>query len=292
MIILTGAGGFIGSVMLGYLNKQGINDVVLFDDLPTQSQYKNLVGKRFRSIHPHSIAEKTNFDPKDIQAVIHLGANSSTLERDWMSIYKTNVASTRLWHSFCKTSDIPFIFASSAAVYGNGSGPINEYAFSKWVSEQEITGGVVLRLFNVYGPNEYHKGRMASTIYHWYNQIQETGKVSIFENSRFYRRDFIWVEDVAKTIFHFVNNYKPGVYDLGTGRTRDFEILADTLCAEVKKGAKNFIPMPDDLRAQYQTDTKADVTALNAVGVDTAKFKDIEPGIQEYVDYLKTNKFY
>ena len=130
-IILTGAGGFIGSVMLGYLNKQGISDVVLFDDLQNETQYRNLVGKKFKSIHPHSTFEKTTFNPKDINAVIHIGANSSTLERNWPSIYKSNVLSTRMWNAFCLEHAIPFIFTSSAAVYGNGAGPLNQYAFSK-----------------------------------------------------------------------------------------------------------------------------------------------------------------
>lgn len=291
MIILTGAGGFIGSVMLGYLNKQGITDVVLFDDLPNETQYKNLIGKKFRSIHPHSTYEKTSFNPIEIRAVIHLGANSNTLEKDWLSIYKSNVLSTRMWNQFCKENDIPFIFASSAAVYGNGEGPLNQYAFSKQVSEQEIDA-VVLRLFNVYGPNEYHKGRMASTIMHWYNQIQETGQYKLFEGSRQLRRDLIYVEDVCKTIYHFVENYQPGVYDLGTGHSVDFETVADALAATCRKGSKNFILMPDDLKTQYQNNTRADTTKLKDAGVDVAKFLGVGAGIECYVDYLKSSSFY
>ena len=291
MIILTGAGGFIGSVMLGFLNKQGITDVVLFDDLSNETQYKNLIDKKFKSIHPHSTYEKTSFNPKEIQAVIHIGANSNTLERDWLSIYKTNVLSTRMWNAFCLEHAIPFIFTSSAAVYGNGDGPLNQYAFSKQVSEQEITG-VVLRLFNVYGPNEYHKGRMASTIMHWYNQIQETGQYKLFEGSRQLRRDLIYVEDVAKTIYHFVKNYQPGVYDLGTGISVDFETVADTLAATCCKGSKNFILMPDDLKTQYQSNTRADTNKLKDAGVDTSKFLNIGSGIEQYVEFLKTSSFY
>ena len=291
MIILTGAGGFIGSVMLGYLNQQGMKDIVLFDDLPNETQYRNLIGKKFKSIHPHSTYEKTSFNPKEIQAVIHIGANSNTLERDWLSIYKTNVLSTRMWNAFCLENSIPFIFTSSAAVYGNGDGPLNQYAFSKQVSEQEITG-VVLRLFNVYGPNEYHKGRMASTIMHWYNQIQETGQYKLFEGSRQLRRDLIYVEDVAKTIYHFIENYQPGVYDLGTGVSVDFETVADTLAATCCKGSKNFILMPDDLKTQYQKNTRADTASLKDAGVDVSKFLNIGSGIEQYVEYLNSSKFY
>lgn len=291
MIILTGAGGFIGSVMLGYLNRLNITDVVLFDDLTEPSQFKNLVNKKFRSIHPHTVYEKVNLDHNDIECVIHLGANSSTLERDWLKLYKTNVQSTRVWNEFCSTNNIPFIFASSAAVYGNGNGPLNQYAFSKSVSENEIKG-VVLRLFNVYGPNESHKGRMASTIYHWFQQLNDTGELRIFEHSNQYRRDFIWVEDVCKTIYHFVKNYQPGVYDLGTGQSVDFDKIANIVLHCHGSGSKQIIPMPEDLRAQYQQDTRADVSALEAAGVDVDSFLEPWQGIDLYWDYIKSDRFY
>jgi ADP-L-glycero-D-manno-heptose 6-epimerase len=223
--------------------------------------------------------------------VIHIGANSSTLERNWPSIYKTNVLSTRMWNAFCLEHAIPFIFTSSAAVYGNGNGPLNQYAFSKQASEQEITG-VVLRLFNVYGPNEYHKGRMASTILHWYNQIQTDSKINIFENSNNYRRDFIWVEDVVSTIYHFVENYKPGMYDLGTGVSVDFDSIANIVINECGQGEKSMIVMPDDLKAQYQLDTKADTGKLELAGVSTDLFYKPLQGIREYCKYLKTSRFY
>jgi ADP-L-glycero-D-manno-heptose 6-epimerase len=288
MIILTGAGGFIGSVVLGYLNKQGIEDVVLFDDLPTGDQYKNLIGKKFISLN--SCNDLLPLGPA-VKCVIHIGADSNTLETDWHSIYRTNVRSTRMWNQYCKDQNIPIIFTSSAAVYGNGNGPTNKYAFSKSISEQEVSG-VILRLFNVYGPNEYHKGRMASTIFHWYNQIQEKGQFQLFEGSRQLRRDFIYVEDVAKVIYHFVKNYKPGTYDVGTGNSVDFETVGDTLSSTLRKGSKNFILMPDDLKAQYQNNTRANITALKDVGVDVNSFKSIGAGIEQYVDYLETKKYY
>jgi ADP-L-glycero-D-manno-heptose 6-epimerase len=289
MIVLTGAGGFIGSVVLGYLNKQGIDDVIIFDDLPTGDQYKNLIGKKFLSLN--SAKDRFEEDPFIVKCVIHLGANSSTLERDWFSIYKTNVVSTREWSAWCSQFKIPFIFASSAAVYGNGNGPLNHYAFSKYVSEQEVEG-VILRLFNVYGPNEYHKGRMASTVHHWHKQITDSGQYKIFEGSRQLRRDLIYVEDVAKTIYHFVNNYQPGTYDLGTGISVDFETVADTVAATMRKGSKNFILMPADLKDQYQKDTKADTTALRNAGVDVNSFLTIGSGIEKYVEYLNVTGYY
>lgn len=288
MIALTGAGGFIGSVILGYLNKQGINDVYLFDDLPTGNQFRNLVGKQYLGLHSTKeiIMNTTDFD-----AVIHFGANSSTLERDWKSLYDTNVLSTRRWHDLCTENNIKFIFASSAAVYGNGAGPANHYAFSKLASEKEITNGVVLRVFNVYGPNEYHKERMASTIYHWYNQLTETGEMKVFENSNQYFRDFIWVEDVAKTVYHFLNNYKEGVYDLGTGVAVSFEHVADQ-CIANKSGNKVYIPMPEDLKAQYQKYTCASTDYLESAGVDVKGFVNVQDGIKEYFKYLNSNQTY
>ncbi len=288
MIVLTGAAGFIGSVMLGYLNKMGRDDVVLFDDMPHPEQFLNIGNKKYISIHS---ADEIISDPEGIDCVIHLGANSNTLEKNWRSIYETNVYSTRLWNQFCNENDIPFIFASSAAVYGNSNGPLNQYAFSKQTSEQEMTG-VALRLFNVYGPNEYHKGRMASTIFHWHNQIKETNQLNIFKDSRLYRRDFIWVEDVCKTIYYFMENYQPGVYDLGTGQNKDFETVANIVCSTMKKGNKNFIEMPPELKEQYQTDTTANVTGLKTAGVDVASFLSIEQGIPQYLEYLKSNQRY
>lgn len=288
MIVLTGAGGFIGSVVLGYLNKQGLTDIVLFDDLPTGDQFKNLVGKQYVSLH--SIDEMP-LDAEDIDCVIHLGANSSTLERDWSSLYNTNVLSTRRWNAFCLENNIPFIFASSAAIYGNDNGPLNHYAFSKQVSENEIEG-VVLRLFNVYGPNEYHKDRMASTIYHWYNQLEQTCTVKLFEKSASYRRDFVYVEDVAKVIHFFIENYQPGVYDVGTAESIDFDKLANIVINEYGSGSKVYIPMPDDLKSQYQLETRADHTELYKAGYNTDAFFEPWQGIKEYMQYLKTNKFY
>lgn len=292
MIILTGAGGFIGSVMLKYLNKNKITDVVIFDDLMYPEQYKNLIGSKFRSLHPHSIYEKVNLDPKDINCVIHLGANSNTLERDWLKIYKTNVQSTRIWNEFCMNNNIPFIFSSSAAIYGNGNGPMNQYAFSKAVSEQEVNG-VILRLFNVYGPNEYHKGRMASTILNWFYQLRSDNTIRLFDGSEKFRRDFIYVEDVCKTIFYFVNNYQPGLYDLGTGQSVDFDKIANiVLNCNYDVGIKETIVMPEDLQAQYQTDTKADISALQTAGVDTDSFLEPWQGIDLYWEYLRSNRFY
>ena len=289
MIILTGAGGFIGSVVLGYLNSQQITDILIVDDLLYENQYKNLIGKQYKRLLSIDDVDLTN---ENITGVIHIGANSNTLEKNWSSIYASNIESTRKWNTFCKERSIPFIFASSAAIYGNGQGPLNQYAFSKLISENEIEG-VILRLFNVYGPNEYHKGRMASTIFHWVNQLKDNDELKLFINSKQYSRDFIWVEDVAKTIYHFMyRNYQPGIYDLGTGSSIDFETVADLMISNTNKGIKKFIDMPDDLKEQYQINTVADTKSLIEAGINVEDFIGIEAGIKKYMDYLVTNRYY
>lgn len=287
MIVLTGAGGFIGSVVLGYLNKQGRDDIILIDDLPTADQFRNLTNKQYISLHS---TDEMPAIADGIEAVIHIGADSSTLQDNWASLYKTNVLSTRQWNRFCLDNGIPFIFTSSAAIYGNGQGPLNKYAFSKQVSENEISG-VVLRLFNVYGPNEYHKGRMASTPYHWFQQAKEHKCIKVFDYSDQYLRDFIYVEDVAKTVYYFLNNYQEGVYDLGTGKSESFDYVADQCCLELGCD-KVYIPMPKDLQAQYQKNTCASVDALKDAGVDVNSFLKIDEGIKEYFKYLTQNQTY
>jgi ADP-L-glycero-D-manno-heptose 6-epimerase len=289
MIILTGAGGFIGSVVLGYLNSQRVTDIIIVDDLPYENQYKNLIGKQYNRLVS---VDDIDLIDENITGVIHIGANANTLEKNWSSIYVTNVKSTRKWNVFCKQRKIPFIFTSSASVYGNGAGPMNQYAFSKLLSENEVEG-VVLRLFNVYGPNEYHKGRMASTILHWFNQIKETEEITIFENSKNYFRDFVWAEDIAKTIYHFMfENYQPGIYDLGSGSNTDFETVADLVISNTNKGKKRFVDMPDDLKKQYQINTLADMTLLTKSGVDVEGFTKVHEGIATYIDYLAKTRYY
>ena len=288
MIVLTGAGGFIGSVILGYLNSQGFKDIIIIDNLGSDNRFMMLNNKRFYRLY----MPNEDFDTSNITAVIHCGANSNTLEKDWNSLYETNVRSTRQWHDLCLENNIPFIFLSSAALYGNNDGPLNLYAFSKQVSENEIQKGVILRLFNVYGPNEYHKGRMASTIYHWHKQIQETGTLKIFENSDKYTRDFVYVEDVARVVAFFLSNYQPGVYDVGSGGSASFETVADIIIQEAGEGKKEYIVMPSDLKSQYQTTTKSNIVPLKNAGFNVNKFRNIEQGIKDYVKYLKFNDYY
>jgi ADP-L-glycero-D-manno-heptose 6-epimerase len=286
MIVLTGAGGFIGSYVLGYLNRQGRDDIIIYDDVRSEAQQKNIEGKRFFEL-------KASRDPlpDSAEAVIHLGANSNTLATDWTSITETNVDSTRRWYQWSQQQGIPMIYASSAAILGNGEGPLNQYAFSKQINEQECRSAAVLRLYNVYGPNEYHKGRMASTILHWFYQLKETGQVKIFEHSDQYLRDFVYVDDVARVIDHLTKDHHTGIFPLGTGQAVSFDTVADVMI-DLLGGEKQYIPMPDDLRKQYQTLTCADTTKLRDIGVDVDSFKDIREGIAAYVEYLAESKIY
>lgn len=288
MIVVTGAAGFIGSVIVRYLNSTGYKNIALVDNFKNPLQYKNLLNKEFDilTVHPDELRDSP------IETIIHFGANSSTLEKNWDSIYLTNVQSTRQWAKLAREKHAKMIFASSAAVYGNGHGPLNLYGFSKLISEKELSDAVCLRLFNVYGPNEYHKGRMASTVFHWFNQLQTDKELKIFQNSSDYYRDFIWVEDVAKIVEFSMTNYCPGIYDVGSGTSTSFDTVANQLISSVGYGAKQEIIMPADLQSQYQTSTVADLTALSDIGFDTQKLLSIQSGLAQYTAYLNNHSYY
>jgi ADP-L-glycero-D-manno-heptose 6-epimerase len=288
MIVVTGAAGFIGSVIVGYLNKKGYKNIALVDNFSNPDQYKNLLNKEFDVLTIH--ADELRDSP--IEAIIHFGANSSTLEKNWDSIYSTNVRSTRHWAKLAREKNAKMIFASSAAVYGNGNGPLNLYGFSKLISEKELNDAVCLRLFNVYGPNEYHKGRMASTIFHWFNQLQTDNELKIFQNSNQYYRDFVWVEDVARIVEFFLTNYVPGIYDVGSGTSTSFDELANQLISSLGRGKKQEIAMPTDLKSQYQTGTVADLTALSKIGFNIDQLSNTESGLVQYATYLNNHSYY
>lgn len=289
MIIITGAAGFIGSVIVGFLNQQGVTDIEIYDDLLESRQFLNLTNKKFLRLK--SIDDlPTNLS--GVSAVIHFGAISNTLEKDWSKIYQKNIESTRHWHALCKKYSVPMIFASSAAIYGNGSGPLNQYAFSKHIIEQELDNACILRLFNVYGPNEYHKGRMASTIYHWYNQYLEDKKITVFENSDRFFRDFIYVEDVAKVVYYFVKNFQPGTYDIGSGNSTSFQTLAENFTKLLKNCSIEYKSMPLDLQNQYQTHTCADLKNLKFSDFDVETIKNSNEGLTKYLTYLENNSYY
>lgn len=299
MIVVTGAQGFIGSVMVGYLNRLGHDDIVVVDDFEIDEQrgyavranYTNLQKCDFKSIHPISVDPERILPVGDIRGVFHFGAISNTLERDAKKIQHYNVDYTRVLSEVCKKRSIPLVFSSSAAVYGHGNGPVNQYAQSKLDSENDISSSAVcLRFFNVYGPNEYHKGRMSSVILKWYNELKNTGKIKIFENSHDYSRDFIYVEDVCRVAYNAFANPKPGVYDLGTGVSESFETVADCVIRSFGGGSKQYVPMPEDLREQYQKNTQANTQAIRSFGWADS-FTNVSDGVDRYFQYLVNQSY-
>lgn len=269
LIVVTGAQGFIGSTMVSHLNSMGINSIVGIDNSLIDTN--NLQGCKLHGLHPISVNEADILPSGDIEAVFHFGAISNTLEKDAAKVYHYNTLYTRVLNKVCKQRHIPLIFSSTAAVYGNGNGPLNLYAQSKLESENEISDyAMCLRLFNVYdglGHRQSHKGRMASVQFKWLQELRETNTIRIFENSNQYMRDFIFVNDVCETTYNLLSVYKPGVYDLGSGVSKSFEEVADSLIAYHGSGSKTYIPMPEDLKVQYQTNTRADMSKLQSIGI-------------------------
>ena len=332
MILLTGAAGFIGSYLLGYLNKKGYTDIIIADDFSDEDKWFNFDDKQFtEKINRDKLFDwlKEN-DPK-VDIVIHLGARTDTAEFDYSVHQKLNVDySIKIWE-YCSSKDIPLIYASSAATYGNGElgyrddhdlvwklQPLNPYGRSKnefdkhalTLNSQLQTPNFSwagLKFFNVYGPNEYHKERMASMVFHGYNQIKRTGKVKLFRSHRSdYKdgeqlRDFIYVEDLAKVIVWMMkemlqgkwNADKNGLYNLGTGKARSFIDLINAIFkAAGERSNIEFIDMPEDIRDKYQYYTEADMNKLREAGY-TEQFYSVENGVSDYVrKFLSTKRYY
>jgi len=284
MMVVTGAYGFIGSCMVKYLNSLGINDVVAIDDLDIGwGDPANLDGCKVHDIQSISFSPEDIIPSGKIDAVFHFGAISNTLEKDSERIDRYNVRYTKILSDVCKDRKIPMIFSSTAAVYGNGSGPLNKYAQSKLDSEAMIKDSAVcFRLFNVYGPNENHKGRMSSVMLKWFNELRKTGSIKIFENSSSYKRDFIYVDDVCRVAYAASKKYQPGVYDLGTGVAESFERVADCVLGVVGYGTKQYISMPNDLRDQYQLNTIADNKPIIGLKWIDSPLRGIDMGISTY----------
>jgi ADP-L-glycero-D-manno-heptose 6-epimerase len=338
-IIVTGAAGFIGSCMVQYLNELGYTNFILVDEFNREDKIPNLKGK-----HISAVVERENLfgwlyknKPK-VDFVIHLGARTDTTEFNYAIHQHLNVEfSQNIWQ-YCTINNVPLIYASSAATYGDGTmgykddhelchqlQPLNPYGiskneFDKWVLHQEdhppIWAG--LKFFNVYGPNEYHKGRMASVIFHSFNQIKTNGSVKLFRSHKEgfkdgeQLRDFIYVKDVVKVIGwmmkewstdhsqqstdntpHDQPTFVSGIYNLGTGRARTFHDLVkatfDALHLETKI---EFIDMPEDIRDKYQYFTEADMNKLKNAGYTDA-FASLEEGVTDYVQhYLTEHKYY
>lgn len=327
-ILLTGAAGFIGSYLLGYLNKEGYANVVIADDFSDEDKWFNFDSKQFiAKVEREELFDWLGTTGITINFVFHLGARTDTTEFDYSIHERLNVEySKKIWN-YCTKKNIPLVYASSAATYGSGELgykddhalvekllPLNPYGiskneFDKWaISETRSplrgAGGppfwAGLKFFNVYGPNEYHKGRMASMIFHGFNQIQKTGAIKLFKSHRpefkdgEQLRDFIYVEDVADVCYRLMQNYIPsGLYNLGTGEARTFDDLAKaTFTAMGKSPVIKYIDMPEDILDKYQYFTEADMSKLQTTG-DKKTFWSLEDGIEDYVrNYLLKKEYY
>ena len=334
MIVVTGAAGFIGSCLVSKLNEEGFYDIVIVDDFTNESKNKNFEGKKFsKKIHRDDFAKWLKENHRFIQFVFHIGARTDTTEFDKKIFDKLNLNySKEVWNT-CVEFGLPLVYASSAATYGLGElgydddhhiveklKPSNPYGeskneFDKWALKQaclpalqrgEPKGGNApyfwagLKFFNVYGPNEYHKGRMASVIFHAYNQVKEKGSVKLFRshNPKFkdgeQLRDFVYVKDVVEVCLFFLNHRKDsGIYNLGSGKARTFlDLVNDTFKALNEDSQIEFIDTPADIRNKYQYFTEANMKKLKAIGYDKP-FSSLEEGINDYVkNYLAKNSYY
>jgi ADP-L-glycero-D-manno-heptose 6-epimerase len=321
MIIVTGAAGFIGSCLVSKLNNKGFKEIILVDDFSKQEKSNNLRNKIYsEKIERQIFFEWLERNHKDVQFVFHIGARTDTTEFNMAIFEELNLNySKRIWNA-CSEYAIPLIYASSAATYGDGSlgydddhelveklQPLNPYGiskneFDKWILQQPQTPPYWfgMKFFNVFGPNEYHKGRMASVVFHSYQQIRQDGKVRLFRshkpefNDGEQLRDFIYIKDVLDVLF-FLMDHKTGsgIYNLGTGNARSFLALVNAVFNSVSKiPSVEFIDTPVDIRNTYQYFTEAKMKKLLSIGY-SRPFHSLEEGIGEYVaGYLMEGKFF
>jgi len=321
MIVVTGAAGFIGSCLVSRLNKSGINDIVVVDDFSKKEKAKNLEGKTLISKvgRKDFISWLKDFG-SEVDFIYHIGARTDTTEFDKSIFDELNVNYSKDVWNLCVENNIPLVYASSAATYGLGEFgytddhsiisnlvPLNPYGdskndFDKWVLKQEKTPPfwAGLKFFNVYGPNEYHKGRMASVIFHTFRQINENGGMKLFRshNPNYtdggQLRDFIYVKDVVE-VCNFLREKKPesGIYNLGTGIARSFMDLAKNTFKSLNlKENISFIDTPIDIRDKYQYFTEANMSKLLEAGYKGG-FHSLEDGVKDYVqNYLVGEKYY
>jgi ADP-L-glycero-D-manno-heptose 6-epimerase len=321
MIVVTGGAGFIGSAIVWKLNLSGNNNIVIVDELGTTEKWKNLVGLNFQEfIHKDDFISDVVDDTIDfpIEAIIHMGANSSTTEKDADHLFSNNFLYTRELAKYCLTKNIRFIYASSAATYGDGSlgfdddeskletlRPLNMYGYSKqlfdlWAKRNNLLNKIVgIKYFNVYGPNEYHKGDMRSVVHKAFEQVRDTGKVRLFKslNPKFkdgeQMRDFVYVKDAVDMTLHFLEHKdKNGIYNVGSGKARTWIDLVTALFNAVGKPVNiEFIDLPENLREKYQYFTEANLNKIKSAGYNKLT-TSLEDGVNDYVkNYLLKNLY-
>jgi len=324
--IVTGAAGFIGSNLVKALNQRGEHNIIAVDNLTHADKFKNLVDCEIADyLDKKDFLQKLQegFFDGLVTAVLHQGACSDTMETDGRYMMENNYQYTLELLNYCQNEEVPFLYASSASVYGGGSvfkesreceAPLNVYAYSKFLFDQIVRRRwhkrsaqiVGLRYFNVYGPREQHKARMASVAYHFFNQYRAEGKVKLFEGCDGYAhggqlRDFVSIEDVVKVNMYFLDHpQKSGIFNLGTGQAQSFNDVAVATINTLRnadgkpalsitelqqQGILSYIPFPDALRGKYQSYTQADIGALRNSGY-SEPFLSVEQGVAKYVEQM------
>jgi len=324
--IITGAAGFIGSNLVKALNQRGVNKIIAVDNLKNADKFRNLVDCEIADYldkRDFMVKLREGFFDGLVAAVLHQGACSDTMEADGRYMMENNYQYTLELLDYCQNEEIPFLYASSASVYGGSSvfkenrefeAPLNVYAYSKFLFDQIVrrrlekrTAQIVgLRYFNVYGPREQHKGRMASVAYHFFNQYRAEGRVKLFEGCDGYAnggqlRDFVSIEDVVGVNMYFLDNpKKSGIFNLGTGQAQSFNDVAVAtinalrisesqselnLIEMQQQGLVSYIPFPESLRGKYQSFTQADIGALRSSGY-AREFLTVEQGVARYVEQM------
>jgi len=319
--VVTGAAGFIGSRIVEALNRAGVTDIVAVDNLSRSAKVANLARLEIADfLDKGEFLQRLDGFDGAVEAVLHQGACSDTMELDGRYMMENNYRYSKALLDWCQEAEIPLLYASSASVYGAGAEfreeracerPLNVYGYSKFLFDQLVRRALPgktaqiagFRYFNVYGPNEAHKGRMASVAFHAYNQLVATGKVQLFEGSAGYgngeqRRDFVHVDDVVDVNLWFLEHREvSGIFNCGSGRAQTFNQLAAATINSVQgtdhtarelaqRGFIEYIPFPEGLRERYQSFTEADLSRLRAAGY-RGEFKSVEHGVASYVNELR-----
>jgi ADP-L-glycero-D-manno-heptose 6-epimerase len=320
--VVTGAAGFIGSRIVEALNRAGVTDIVAVDNLSRSAKVANLTRLEIADfLDKGEFLQRLDSFDGAVEAVLHQGACSDTMEQDGRYMMENNYRYSKTLLDWCQEAEVPLLYASSASVYGASAEfreeracerPLNVYGYSKFLFDQLVRRALPgktaqiagFRYFNVYGPNEAHKGRMASVAFHAFNQLLATGKVQLFEGSAGYgngeqRRDFVHVDDVVDVNLWFLEHREvSGIFNCGTGRAQTFNQLAAATINSVQgtehtarelaqRGFIEYIPFPGGLKERYQSFTEADLSRLRAAGY-RGEFKTVEHGVASYVNELRS----